>query len=72
MVYERSDRWLYKPLSYESDRLCSRLACDRSTKTEVKFSPEIPKESGARSVSISHRSDGVSIQPKFNNLMFFR
>ncbi|XP_037049825.1 uncharacterized protein LOC119084091 [Bradysia coprophila] len=55
MVYDRSDRWLYKPLvSYETDRLCRRLA---STKAEVKFAPDT-KESGSRSVSISHRSDG--------------
>lgn len=60
MVYDRSDRWLYKPLSYQSDRLCSKLICERSTKPEVKFSQETTKETGARSVSISHRSDGVS------------
>lgn len=67
MVYDRSDRWLYKPLSYETSRLCSKLVCDRSNKTEVKFSPEITKESGSRSVSISHRSDGVSNNEKLNN-----
>lgn len=60
MVYDRSDRWLYKPLvSYETDRLCRRLAAN---KTVVKFAPEVTNESGSRSVSISHRSDGVSVK----------
>lgn len=83
MVYDRNDRWLYKPLSYETERLCSRFACDRSNKTEVKevkFSPEITKESGARSVSISHRSDGVStdkipeirkLKSQYTNIYYF-
>lgn len=61
MVYDRNDRWLYKPLSYETQRLCSRLASERLNKTIVRFSPEVTKDAGARSVSISHRSDGVSV-----------
>lgn len=61
MVYDKSDRWLYRPLSYKIERLCNRSICNRSSETESKLRPVITKlPADVQSVSISHRSDGVS------------
>lgn len=75
MVYDKSDRWLYRPLSYETSRICNRLCCDRSNKIDIKIRPAITKDSevtGARSVSISHRSDGVSTATMFNSFTLIK
>lgn len=68
MVYDKSDRWLYRPLSYRTERLCTRTLCDKS---EIR--PFVVKEStnsAARSVSISHHSDGVSVHFLFYSIKF--